>query len=85
MVQEVDVDVNVYGVGLESVTLKGTVLWLNRNKAYGIVRPETGKAVLMHARYSGLEYFDNLVLNQPVQFEMVHTPKGLLAGNVFAF
>ena len=63
---------------------RGQVIWFDDGKGYGFIRPEAGgEDVFVH--YSGIvleEKRRRLQHEQIVEFEVVDSPKGLMAINV---
>ena len=62
---------------------KGKVKWFNDQKGYGFITPEDGSKDLFvhHTEIQG-EGFKTLAEGQPVEFEIVDTPKGPKAARV---
>lgn len=62
---------------------KGIVKWFNGAKGYGFISREEGQGDLF-VHFSAIEAggFRSLQEGQPVQFDVVESPKGLQAANV---
>ena len=61
----------------------GHVKWFNESKGYGfIVSEDGGEDIFVHYSQILMDGFKTLSEGQPVQFEVVQTPKGLQAQNV---
>ncbi len=60
----------------------GKVKWFSKAKGYGFITRESGEDIFVH--YSGIvgEGFRTLNENDPVQFEVEKTDKGLQAAKV---
>ena len=62
--------------------VRGKVKWFNNDKGYGFIEYKDGEDIFVH--YSAIlsDGFKTLVEGQYVDFELVHTDKGLQAKNV---
>lgn len=62
--------------------IKGKVKWFNNAKGYGFIEYENGEDIFIH--YSAIlsDGYKTLVEGQFVEFELVHTAKGLQAKNI---
>jgi CspA family cold shock protein len=59
------------------------VKWFNESKGYGfIVAEDAEEDVFVHYSQILMDGFKTLAEGQPVQFELVETPKGLQAHKV---
>ena len=61
---------------------KGKVKWFNNTKGYGFIENPDGEDIFIH--YSSIlsDGYKTLVEGQFVEFELIHTAKGLQAKNV---
>ena len=62
--------------------VKGTVKWLNDQKGYGFITPESGSDVFVHHSAIQGEGYKSLSEGQAVNFEIEQGPKGAHAKNV---
>ena len=62
----------------------GTVKWFDTKKGFGFIQQEGGPDVFVHYSNITSEGFKNLEEGQPVEFELVDSPKGPKAQNVEA-
>ncbi len=62
----------------------GTVKWFDTKKGFGFIQQESGPDVFVHYSNITSEGFKNLEEGQPVEFELVDSPKGPKAQNVEA-
>jgi len=60
----------------------GTVKWFDEAKGYGFITCEDGSDVFVHFRAIRGKGFRTLQEGQPVDFEIVESPKGLQAQDV---
>ena len=62
----------------------GKVKWFDTKKGFGFIQQEGGPDVFVH--YSSIDGngFKNLEEGQPVEFELIDSPKGPKASNVVA-
>lgn len=61
----------------------GQVKWFNESKGYGfIVAEDAEEDIFVHYSQILMDGFKTLAEGQPVQFELVETPKGLQAQKV---
>ena len=60
----------------------GVVKWFNNEKGYGFIENPDGEDIFIH--YSSIlsDGYKTLVEGQFVEFELIHTAKGLQAKNV---
>ncbi len=61
---------------------QGTVKWFNASKGYGFIQRETGDDVFVHYESINGEGYRTLRQDDPVEFEIQETEKGLQATNV---
>ena len=77
------VDKAATAVMLEDVGMAvGTVKWFNDAKGFGFIRQDAGPDVFVHYSQISGEGFRTLEEGQPVNFEVIEGPKGLLAEKV---
>lgn len=64
--------------------MRGTVKWFNNEKGYGFIQYPDNEDIFVH--YTAIKRNGYRTLNegQLVEFELVHTDKGLQAANVIA-
>jgi cold shock protein len=72
---------------LQSVTKeqrqKGFVRWFDNSKGYGFIQRSDGEAdVFVHHSAIIMKGYRTLTENQPVEFDVYTSPKGLIATNV---
>ncbi len=60
----------------------GTVKWFDTKKGFGFIQQESGPDVFVHYSSIDADGFKNLEEGQPVEFELVDSPKGPKAQNV---
>ena len=62
--------------------MRGKVKWFNNTKGYGFIENPDGEDIFIH--YSSIlsDGYKTLVEGQFVEFELIHTAKGLQAKNV---
>lgn len=60
----------------------GTVKWFNAEKGFGFITAENGNDIFVHFSEIKMNGFKTLEEGEKVQFDMVETPKGILAQNV---
>jgi len=60
----------------------GTVKWFSSEKGYGFISQEGGPDVFVHYKAIQGQGFRTLEENEPVEFEVQESPKGLQAVNV---
>jgi CspA family cold shock protein len=61
---------------------RGTVKWFNDAKGYGFVQADDGTDAFVHYSSISSEGFRTLSVGQPVSYEELRGPKGLVAVNV---
>ena len=61
---------------------KGSVKWLNDQKGYGFITPESGKDIFVHHSEIQGDGYKTLAEGQAVEFEVAEGPKGEQAQNV---
>jgi CspA family cold shock protein len=62
---------------------QGIVKWFDNEKGYGFIQRKAGEAdVFVHHTAIKMKGYRTLVENQPVEFEVAASPKGLTAINV---
>ena len=61
---------------------RGTVKWFDAKKGYGFISQDNGEDVFVHYTAIQDEGFRTLDEGQPVEFDIVQSPKGLQAENV---
>ena len=62
----------------------GSVKWFDTKKGYGFILGPEGRDVFVHYTSIDGEGFRSLREGEPVQFDLVETPKGLAASHVRA-
>jgi cold shock protein len=62
----------------------GKVKWFDTKKGFGFIQQEGGPDVFVHYTSISGNGFKNLEEGQPVEFELVDSPKGPKASNVVA-
>ena len=60
----------------------GTVKWLNADKGYGFISPESGEDVFVHFSAIQAGGYRSLDEGQAVEFDITQGPKGAQATNV---
>lgn len=60
----------------------GTVKWFSSEKGYGFISQEGGPDVFVHYKAIQGQGFRTLEENEPVEFDIQESPKGLQAVNV---
>ncbi len=60
----------------------GKVKWFNETKGYGFIEQEGDKDVFVHYTAIRMEGYRTLKEGQPVEFDVLETPKGLQAAEV---
>ncbi len=60
----------------------GTVKWWDRRKGYGFIVEQSGQDVFVHYSVIKGTGFKALMPGEPVEFELIQSPKGLKAQNV---
>ena len=61
----------------------GIVKWFNNEKGFGFIQRKDGGAdVFVHHSAIQMKGYRTLIENQPVEFELGASPKGLIAINV---
>jgi CspA family cold shock protein len=60
----------------------GKVKWFNNELGYGFIECENEEDIFVHYGSIDIEGYKSLFLNQKVEFELIHTEKGLQAINV---
>jgi len=60
----------------------GNVKWFNETKGFGFIAQHAGEDLFVH--YSSIQGsgFKTLAEGEPVEFEIIHGPKGMHAANV---
>ena len=61
---------------------QGRVKWFNAPKGYGFIETKEGKDVFVHYTAIKMEGFRTLEEGQPVVYNLVQGPKGLMADYV---
>lgn len=64
--------------------MRGNVKWFNNEKGYGFIEYLDGEDIFVH--YSAIKHdgYKTLTEGQLVEFDLIHTDKGLQAINVVA-
>jgi CspA family cold shock protein len=66
---------------VEVINMKGKVKWFNARKGYGFIEGEDGKDVFVH--HSSIDSETRFLNeNDPVEYEIEETERGLSAKNV---
>ncbi len=60
----------------------GKVKWFNETKGYGFIEQDGDKDVFVHYTAIRMEGYRTLKEGQPVEFDVLETPKGLQAAEV---
>lgn len=60
----------------------GTVKWFSSEKGYGFISQEGGPDVFVHYKAIQGQGYRTLEENEPVEFDVQESPKGLQAVNV---
>lgn len=60
----------------------GTVKWFDSKKGYGFIQRESGRDVFVHFSSIDGDGYRTLHENEPVEFEIIETDKGVEARNV---
>ncbi len=60
----------------------GKVKWFNETKGYGFIEQDGDKDVFVHYTARRMEGYRTLKEGQPVEFDVLETPKGLQAAEV---
>lgn len=60
----------------------GKVKWFNAPKGYGFIETQDGKDVFVHYSAIKMEGFRTLEEGQPVVYNLIQGPKGLMADYV---
>ena len=60
----------------------GKVKWFNETKGYGFIEQEGDKDVFVHYTAIRMDGYRTLKEGQPVEFDVLETPKGLQAAEV---
>jgi len=68
--------------GEKEVMASGKVKWFDTKKGFGFIQQDGGPDVFVHYSNIGGDGFKNLEEGQPVDFELVDSPKGPKAQNV---
>jgi cold shock protein len=61
---------------------QGKVKWFDTKKGFGFIQQDNGPDVFVHYSSIGGDGFKNLEEGQPVEFELLDSPKGPKASNV---
>ena len=61
---------------------QGRVKWFNAPKGYGFIESKEGKDVFVHYSAIKMEGFRTLEEGQPVVYNLIQGPKGLMADYV---
>lgn len=65
--------------------MQGRVKWFNNEKGYGFIdHADGGEDIFVHYSAIRQEGYKTLSEGQQVQFDLIETPKGLQATNVYA-
>jgi CspA family cold shock protein len=62
--------------------MTGKVKWFNNEKGYGFIEYKDGEDIFVHYSAIRKSGYKTLTENQYVEFDLVHTEKGLQAINV---
>lgn len=62
----------------------GKVKWFDTKKGFGFIQQDGGPDVFVHYSSISGDGFKNLEEGQPVEFELIDSPKGPKAANVVA-
>ncbi|MDD3119360.1 MAG: cold-shock protein [Victivallales bacterium] len=62
--------------------VEGKVKWFNAPKGYGFIESQDGKDVFVHYSAIQMDGFRTLAEGQPVRYNLIHGPKGLMADYV---
>ncbi|MBN2640083.1 MAG: cold-shock protein [Victivallales bacterium] len=62
--------------------VEGKVKWFNAPKGYGFIQTMEGKDVFVHYSAIKMEGFRTLEEGQPVMYNLIQGPKGLMADYV---
>ena len=60
----------------------GKVKWFNETKGYGFIEQEGDRDVFVHYTAIRMDGYRTLKEGQPVEFDILETPKGLQAAEV---
>jgi len=60
----------------------GKVKWFNETKGYGFIEQDGDKDVFVHYTAIRMDGYRTLKEGQPVEFDVLETPKGLQAAEV---
>ncbi len=60
----------------------GKVKWFNETKGYGFIEQDGDKDVFVHYTAIRMDGYRTLKEGQPVEFDVLETPKGLQASEV---
>lgn len=60
----------------------GKVKWFNETKGYGFIEQDGEKDVFVHYTAIRMDGYRTLREGQPVEFDLLETPKGLQASEV---
>jgi len=66
------------------VDVRGNVKWFNNEKGYGFIEYLDGEDIFVHYTAIKQSGYKTLVEGQLVEFDLIHTDKGLQAANVVA-
>jgi CspA family cold shock protein len=64
--------------------IQGVVKWFNPAKGYGFIQSQSGEDIFVHFSAIQADGYKSLNEGQPVEFEIVASPKGPHAANVVA-
>ena len=64
--------------------MTGQVKWFNNEKGYGFIDYTTGEDIFVHYSAIKQDGYKTLSEGQKVEFDLIETPKGLQAINVYA-
>ena len=64
--------------------MSGQVKWFNNEKGYGFIDYVTGEDIFVHYSAIKQDGYKSLSEGQRVEFDLIETPKGLQAINVYA-